>query len=76
MTPTKEQLQEEFAQQYIQLRKLYNVDKVCQLLIGSFMSEKYKIDIRKYLWNVGGIKVNTKLLDNLNISYYVENNIC
>ena len=72
-TPSRESLQDEFADNCVRLRNAYNTELIlCQLIVACAMSEKYKINIHKYLWNVAGIKQGKYqyVLNMMDISYY------
>ena len=70
--PSKEKLQEEYISKLISNPSLMN-----QVLVGCDLSWKYKIDIRRFMWNVGGIKRNSyekvlPLLSENNVKFYME----
>lgn len=80
MTPSREVLQDEFAHLSMQYQSKCNNKTpviVSQLITACILSEKYKIDIRKYLWNVAGIKRGTydgviQQLQKYGITHYSE----
>ena len=55
--PSREMLEEEFVESYVNLNKTYNLSlSECKLIIACKMSEKYQIDISKFMWTIAGIK--------------------
>ena len=77
-TPSKEELQEEFAH----TAKLYQAKtgvkpEVSKYIIACWMSERRKIDIRRYMWNILGMKRGTyeniiQILEMNGITHYKE----
>ena len=77
-TPSREELQEEFALAV----KLYQAKtgvkpEVSKYIIACLVSEKRKIDIRRYMWNILGMKRGTyeniiHILEMNGINHYKE----
>jgi len=55
--PSREMLQEEFFETYIKLNKVNDLSlPECKLITACKMSEKYNIEISKFMWTIAGIK--------------------
>ena len=56
--PSREMLQEEFVESYMNVNKVSNNLSLseCKLITACKMSEKYQIDISKFMWTIAGIK--------------------
>ena len=72
MPPSREVLQNEFASKIVNDTSLMN-----KLIIGCAMSDKYSIDIRRYLWNVAGIQRNVyenvlPQMKEYGVKYFIE----
>lgn len=72
MKPSREQLEEEFAYELSQYTKQ---NTIREILICCEMSQKYKIDIRRLLWNLTGKPKDYSkifdLCDTYGVSYYI-----
>ena len=70
--PSKEILQNEYLSILSNSSCLMN-----KVLVGCELSLKYKIEIRRFMWNIGGVKRNVyenilPLLKEQNVQFYID----